>query len=237
MRLMVSTALFSRLLSPSSLPLRRRTSSPAAHPTRISPCTVDTSIINLFYTLYSTLMSENRTPTAPWPPPRTRLCNPSTPILSTPRTPLTPVTRQGGFIGSPNPLAPATTRKIHRNGYEQKPKTPSYRPFALNNPGQSRQRAFAISKDTSLPVLDALDPSEWNDLAREAGAIPVTATLHSFQVQISNLIIMRRGDAVAVTATGSGKSLTWTLPLLARKEGISLVVTPYTSLGLDGEIS
>ncbi|KAJ6587816.1 hypothetical protein B0H10DRAFT_1831369, partial [Mycena sp. CBHHK59/15] len=54
-----------------------------------------------------------------------------------------------------------------------------------------------------------------------------------FQVQISNLVVMCCSDAVVVSSTGSGKSLSWILPLLARKEGISLVVTPYTSLGLD----
>ncbi|KAJ7194955.1 hypothetical protein GGX14DRAFT_404312 [Mycena pura] len=48
---------------------------------------------------------------------------------------------------------------------------------------------------------------------------------------------MRRGDALLISPTGSGKSLTWILPLLARKEGMFLVVTPYTSLGLDGELS
>ncbi|KAJ7245499.1 P-loop containing nucleoside triphosphate hydrolase protein [Mycena rebaudengoi] len=48
---------------------------------------------------------------------------------------------------------------------------------------------------------------------------------------------MRHADAVVISSTGSGKSLTWTLPLLARKEGISLVITPFTSLGLDGELS
>ncbi|KAJ7867334.1 hypothetical protein B0H14DRAFT_2247214, partial [Mycena olivaceomarginata] len=56
-----------------------------------------------------------------------------------------------------------------------------------------------------------------------------------FQVQIANLVLMRHADAVVISSTGSGKSLTWTLPLLARKEGISLVITPFTSLGLDGE--
>ncbi|KAJ7130595.1 hypothetical protein C8R44DRAFT_572903, partial [Mycena epipterygia] len=56
-----------------------------------------------------------------------------------------------------------------------------------------------------------------------------------FQVQIANLVLMRHADAVVISPTGSGKSLTWTLPLLARKEGISLVITPFTSLGLDGE--
>jgi hypothetical protein len=107
----------------------------------------------------------------------------------------------------------------------------------LNNPGAPRPRAFDCSKTTRLEPIPTLDPWEWNKIARASGAVPVSATLHSFQVQISNLVLMRRGDATVISATGSGKSLSWTLPLLARKEGISLVITPFTSLGLDGELS
>ncbi|KAJ7750919.1 ATP-dependent DNA helicase [Mycena maculata] len=117
------------------------------------------------------------------------------------------------------------------------PKTPSYRPFSLNNPGSSRQKAFNLSKPTPLSSIPALDPTEWNTLALESHAIPIQAQLHSYQIQISNLVLMRRWDAVVIAPTGSGKSLSWTLPLLARKEGISLVITPFTSLGLDGQIS
>ncbi|KAJ7256039.1 P-loop containing nucleoside triphosphate hydrolase protein, partial [Mycena rebaudengoi] len=78
---------------------------------------------------------------------------------------------------------------------------------------------------------------QWNEIALKSQAIPIGATLHSFQVQIANLVLMHHADAVVISSTGSGKSLTWTLPLLARKEGISLVITPFTSLGLDGELS
>ncbi|KAJ7908414.1 P-loop containing nucleoside triphosphate hydrolase protein [Mycena leptocephala] len=85
--------------------------------------------------------------------------------------------------------------------------------------------------------MATLDPSQWNAIALNSQAIPIGATLHSFQVQIANLVLMRHADAVLISSTGSGKSLTWTLPLLARKEGISLVITPFTSLGLDGELS
>ncbi|KAJ7715540.1 P-loop containing nucleoside triphosphate hydrolase protein [Mycena metata] len=88
-----------------------------------------------------------------------------------------------------------------------------------------------------LEAIPALDPSEWTTLAHTSRAIPLDATLHSFQVQISNLVVMRRGDGLVIAPTGSGKSSMSILPLLARKEGISLVITPFTSLGLDGEHS
>ncbi|KAF8128812.1 P-loop containing nucleoside triphosphate hydrolase protein [Mycena galopus ATCC 62051] len=135
------------------------------------------------------------------------------------------------------PLVSIHNKKIHRNGYETAPKTPSYIPFALQNVGHPRQKAFTINKPDSLTPCLALDRSEWTALAIKAGAIPAEAEIRGYQAQISNLVLMRTGDAVVVAPTGSGKSLTWTLPLLARKEGISLVVTPYTSLGLDGESS
>ncbi|KAJ7156077.1 ATP-dependent DNA helicase [Mycena crocata] len=141
------------------------------------------------------------------------------------------------FDSPGNPLAPLKTRKLHRNGYEYTAKTPSYVPFALNNPGTPRQQAFNISKTVPLKPMLALDPSQWNDLAVKTRAIPAGGKLRSFQIEISNHVLMRNGDGVVISSTGSGKSLTWKLPLLARKEGISLVVTPYTSLGLEGELS
>ncbi|KAJ7239840.1 hypothetical protein C8J57DRAFT_1563179 [Mycena rebaudengoi] len=183
-------------------------------------------------------MSQNNTPYA-WPP--VRLRRPGTPPTSTIRTraqlnslPSTP----NSIFGSPRtPLATKTNQKLHRNGYETAPKTPSYSPFALNNRGYPRQTAFSISRADHLALCPALDPSEWTGLVVKAGAIPKIASLRSFQVEISNFVLMRRGDAVVVSPTGSGKSLSWTLPLLACREGISLVITPYTSLGLDGELS
>jgi hypothetical protein len=134
-------------------------------------------------------------------------------------------------------LAPGSQRKQFQGGYEKTPRAPSFRPFALNNPGTPRQKAFDLSSSTKLESIPTLDPSQWNEIALKSQAIPIGAMLHSFQVQIANLVLMRHADAVVISSTGSGKSLTWTLPLLARKEGISLVITPFTSLGLDGELS
>ncbi|KAJ6545289.1 P-loop containing nucleoside triphosphate hydrolase protein [Mycena capillaripes] len=183
-------------------------------------------------------MSENTHPNV-WPP--RRLHAPSTPLAGSLRTrtqlnslPSTPI----GITHFPRtPLSSIHNRKIHRNGYETAPKTPSFIPFALNNLGHPRQKAFTIDKPDLLRTCPALDPSEWTSLAVKAGAIPAEANVRGYQVQVSNLVLMRTGDAVVTAPTGSGKSLTWTLPLLARKEGTSLVITPYTSLGLDGESS
>ncbi|KAJ7243186.1 P-loop containing nucleoside triphosphate hydrolase protein [Mycena haematopus] len=141
-------------------------------------------------------------------------------------------------LNSPgNPLAPGKQRKQFQGGYEKSPKIPSYRPFSLNNPGTPRRKAFNLSSTTSLRPLPSLDPSEWATLALKSQAIPTGASLHSFQIQVANLVLRHDTDAVVISPTGSGKSLTWILPLLARKEGISLVVTPFTSLGLDGQHS
>ncbi|KAJ7605898.1 P-loop containing nucleoside triphosphate hydrolase protein, partial [Roridomyces roridus] len=76
---------------------------------------------------------------------------------------------------------------------------------------------------------------QWTDLAIKWGILPVGSNIKSYQVWISNLVLARDRDAVVISPTGSGKSLSWVLPLLAQKEGISLVITPYTSLGQDGE--
>ncbi|KAJ7916693.1 hypothetical protein B0H13DRAFT_1871021 [Mycena leptocephala] len=84
--------------------------------------------------------------------------------------------------------------------------------------------------------MDFLDPSEWTELAIQHELIPATAHVHGFQFHVANQVLMRRGDAVVISPTGSGKSLIWVLPLVARKEGVSLVITPYTSLGLAGEL-
>lgn len=162
----------------------------------------------------------------------------ATPVQTPTRPAQAALTIQPTPFESPgNPLAPIKHRKQLRNGYEQSPKTPSYKPYSLNNPGTPRQKAFDISNPIGLQSIPALDPEQWNILAIKSGVIAADAQLHGFQIQISNLVLMRRGDALLISPTGSGKSLSWILSLLARQEGISLVVTPYTSLGLDGELS
>ncbi|KAJ6578552.1 P-loop containing nucleoside triphosphate hydrolase protein [Mycena capillaripes] len=119
-----------------------------------------------------------------------------------------------GTPTSRNPLAPVKTHKRYRSGYEATPKATPFKPYALNNPA-------------------ALDPYEWTKI--ESNSLPAGVRVHSFQVEVCNTVLMCRGDCVLISPTGSGKSLTWTLPLAARNEGISLVITPFTSLGQEGE--
>ncbi|KAF9536389.1 P-loop containing nucleoside triphosphate hydrolase protein [Agrocybe pediades] len=59
--------------------------------------------------------------------------------------------------------------------------------------------------------------------------------LRDYQVEAANVIVSRDRDLCIVAPTGSGKSLTWVLPLLAQRKGISLVIVPFTSLGFQGE--
>lgn len=123
----------------------------------------------------------------------------------------------------------------NRNGFEVKPQTPSYRPYTLNNPDHKRQQAFAIGDTTRITPIKSLSASEWNELAQASKVIPEGALLRDFQIQCSNIVIQRGGDVCLIAPTGGGKSLVWSLPLLAQKGGISLVITPYTSLGCEGE--
>jgi ATP-dependent helicase YprA (DUF1998 family) len=93
-----------------------------------------------------------------------------------------------------------------------------------------------LSCTTPLAHKDSLDPYEWKQIAVLHRLIPAGASLYSFQISAANLALSQHGDAVVIAPTGSGKSLTWILPLLACKAGISLVITPYTSLELDGKL-
>jgi len=126
-------------------------------------------------------------------------------------------------------------RKTYRNGYETKPKTPSYTPYKLNNPGRPRQKAFAFSDFQKLSSMEALSLQRWNELAVSEGLLKDGQQLRDYQVEASNVIISRQQDLCVIAPTGAGKSLVWVLPLLAQKKGISVVIVPYTSLGFQGE--
>jgi hypothetical protein len=134
------------------------------------------------------------------------------------------------------PVTAFQPQKQYRNGYEVTPKSTPFKPYTLKTPGTPTLAAFNLSNSKSLEPADCLDPSEWTELAIQYKLIPAAAHVHGFQVNVANQVLMRRGDAVVISPTGSGKSLTWVLPLIARKEGVSLVITPYTSLGLEGEL-
>ncbi|KAJ7309422.1 P-loop containing nucleoside triphosphate hydrolase protein [Mycena albidolilacea] len=52
-----------------------------------------------------------------------------------------------------------------------------------------------------------------------------------WQIKVVEAILKRDGDVICVSATGSGKTITFWLPLLFRPEGIQLVITPLNILG------
>ena len=137
---------------------------------------------------------------------------------------------------SPNKVNQKHYRHGDRNGFETKPKVLAYSPYTLNSPGFPRQQAFKIASPVEIRSQKALSPAQWNALAVDATLISAGSQLRNFQVECANIVMERSGDVIVVSPTGSGKSLVWVLPLLARRGGISLVFTPYTSLGLDSEM-
>jgi ATP-dependent helicase YprA (DUF1998 family) len=180
-------------------------------------------------------MSENNAAIA-WPPLRKQHHHHIVTSISENTTLSHPETPTRSTCGPRVPLSNRVNQKRYRNGFETKPKVPAYRPYALNSPGFSRQQAFANVSPVLIRSEKALDPAQWNMLAINAGIIPDGSDLHDFQIECSNTVMERAGDVILVSPTGSGKSLVWVLPLLARRGGVSLVITPYTSLGLDSEI-
>ncbi|KAJ7769206.1 P-loop containing nucleoside triphosphate hydrolase protein [Mycena maculata] len=52
-----------------------------------------------------------------------------------------------------------------------------------------------------------------------------------WQIKVVEAILKRDGDVVCIAATGSGKTLTFWLPLLFRPNGIQLVISPLNILG------
>jgi len=136
-------------------------------------------------------------------------------------------------IFHPSKLSPQ--QKFKKNLHEKKPKTPSYTPFKLNNPGHPRQKAFAFSDFNPLSSMENLSPQCWNELAHSGGILKEGQCLREYQVDAANIIMSRKRDLCVIAPTGAGKSLLCILPLLAQQEGISLVIIPYTSLGFQGE--
>ncbi|KAJ7750580.1 hypothetical protein B0H16DRAFT_1842673 [Mycena metata] len=52
-----------------------------------------------------------------------------------------------------------------------------------------------------------------------------------WQIRVVEAILKRDGDVVCISATGSGKTLTFWLPLLFKTDGIQLVISPLNILG------
>ncbi|KAI0737483.1 P-loop containing nucleoside triphosphate hydrolase protein, partial [Irpex lacteus] len=129
-------------------------------------------------------------------------------------------------------------QKQFRNGYEVSPQALSFVPYKLEKKARKRAKPFSFEdgpaakqprKHTKVTV------DRWNKLAREAGVLPVDATLREFQIQCANLVLQAGRDICVIAPTGAGKSMLWCLPVLAQPRTISLVITPYTSLGEQGE--
>ena len=148
------------------------------------------------------------------------------PILSTPRD--TTSTSDRALLSS----AP---RKQWQNGYEKAPKAISFEPYAMSKRGASKRASFFLETNTYvLKPLPPLTVPQWNALAHNVGLLPVTFSMRTFQMQGSNLVIARKKDLILISPTGSGKSVLFSAALHAQKHGISIVVTPYTSLGKEG---
>lgn len=52
-----------------------------------------------------------------------------------------------------------------------------------------------------------------------------------WQIRVVQAILKHDKDVISISATGSGKSLTFWMPLLFVPEGIQLVITPLNILG------
>lgn len=175
-----------------------------------------------------------------WPPRRTRpqlqpidnivnelQSNHAVPeILSIPRTTASNTDQ--------NPLSLAG-RKLWQNGYEKAPKAPSFEPYAMPKRGSLKHAGLFVEADPfMLKPLPPLSVPQWNALTQDFMVLPPGATLRTFQMQGPNLVLAREKDLLIISPTGSGKSKVWSLALHAQKKGISIVVTPYTSLGKEG---
>ncbi|KIM82722.1 hypothetical protein PILCRDRAFT_7633 [Piloderma croceum F 1598] len=196
-------------------------------------------------------MSENNPPPV-WPPPRHRNKPPPTPRRNLSQAAVSPA-RNILSPGPPSIFTAATTTPQHlltsttniskksttyRNGYEVKPQTPSYKPYALNSRGHKRQRPFSFDDVSGDPIIVPMQPlsqEKWNAEAKASCWLPEGCELRPFQTECADIVIGQAGDACVIAPTGSGKSLLWVLPLLAQKRGISLVITPFTSLVVESE--
>ncbi len=56
-----------------------------------------------------------------------------------------------------------------------------------------------------------------------------------WQCEVAQALLRRDKDVVCISGTGSGKTLTFWMPLLFRPQGIQIVVTPLNILGTQNE--
>lgn len=180
--------------------------------------------------------------TTVWPPSRPRKATSINSNVSTPNSALAPATplprRLPAIPQTPSPShapPPQSSIRRYKGGYEVKNQAVSYTPYSLSSRGQRRREAFAFNDELRLSPLDPLSVICWNELAHQSAIIEPQWDLRPMQMDVANCVLERKGDVAVISETGSGKSLAWILPLLVQSRGISLVVTPYTSLGTEGE--
>ena len=90
-------------------------------------------------------------------------------------------------------------------------------------------------EETCIKPIQPPSCTKWNELALEACILPDGCDLWDFQMQCSDIVVGMVGDVCVIALTGSGKSVLWLLPLLVQRDRISLIITPCTSLGVEGE--
>ncbi|KAJ8087327.1 hypothetical protein PM082_006157 [Marasmius tenuissimus] len=98
-----------------------------------------------------------------------------------------------------------------------------------------KQKPYQFREVVQLMALDPLSEAQWNNLAHTSQLLEPPQNLRSFQIECSNYILQRDTDIFVIAPTGQGKSLLFSLHLLAWKTGIALVVVPFRSLGLEAE--
>ncbi|KAF8207526.1 hypothetical protein K438DRAFT_1755564 [Mycena galopus ATCC 62051] len=133
------------------------------------------------------------------------------------------------------PLHDKSNQQQYQNRYVATPKEPAHKLYQLSSTLHKRQRAFAVADRESIAPINPLSSEEWDIIARQAGLIPPDGHVRPLQIECLNIVVSGRGDICAIGPMGCRKSLLWVLPLHAMGGGISLVVTPYTSLGCEGE--
>ena len=186
-------------------------------------------------------MSENTSPNA-WPPTRKRAREvPETSALahslsldSDTHIPTIPSTPRNTQSETWFPLASTKQATQYRNGFETTPKAISFEPYANGRTARKRRRLFDWEPSMALMAQPPLSVTQWNTLAKEVALVSPEHDLHPFQMQCGNLVVERTEDLAIIAPTGSGKSVCFSLALHAQKRGISVVITPYTTLGKEG---
>lgn len=184
-------------------------------------------------------MSENTLPTI-WPPNRKRTRDALSAIDNhvfsrTAAVSPIPTTPRNTHPHIHSPTVSASSRKLWRNGFETTPKAVSFTPYVTpKRQPQNHRNPFNTDHIMVIKPATPLSIAEWNVLAKNALLLPSNTELCTFQMQASNLVLARKDDLILITPTGFRKSVIFSLPLHAQRNGISIVVTLYTSLGMEG---